>query len=80
MFIYISRLYIVLTILAIVSSVSGESSGRVKNDLLAFYNFSMTDGVLIKDSSNNGSPLNLVIDNLQNVKRSSGKLEVTGMH
>ena len=78
MFIYNPRLYIVLTILAIVPSVSGDSSGRVQNDLLAFYNFSMTDGVLIKDSSNNGSPLNLVIDNLQNVKRSSGKLEVTG--
>ncbi len=78
MFIYTLRLYIVLTILAIVPSVSGDSSGRVQNDLLAFYNFSMTDGVLIKDSSNNGAPLNLVIDNLQNVKRSSGKLEVTG--
>ena len=63
MFIYNQRLYIVLTILAIVPSVSGDSSGRVQNDLLAFYNFSMTNGVLIKDSSNNGERLNLGIDN-----------------
>ena len=69
---------VLIALLLIVSSVFGYSSERVKDNLLAFYDFRIGKGALVKDRSNTGTPLDLKIENLQNVERSSGRLNVLG--
>ena len=41
-----------------------------------FYDFGIVNGALVKDRSKIGPPLDLRIENLQNVQRSSGSLKV----
>ena len=67
-----------ITILVIGSKVLVQSFERVNNDLLAFYDFRIVNGALVKDRSKIGPPLDLKIENLQNVQRSSGSLKVIG--
>jgi len=69
---------VLIALLVIGSSVFGYSSERVKDNLLVFYDFRMANGALVKDRSSIGSPLDLKIENLQNVQRSSGRLNVIG--
>ncbi|MEC9330936.1 MAG: DUF1592 domain-containing protein [Verrucomicrobiota bacterium] len=67
-----------ITLLIIGLSVSGYSLERVNDNLLVFYDFRMANGALVKDRSSIGPPLDLKIENLQNVQRSSGGLKVIG--
>ena len=67
-----------ITILVIGSKVLVQSFERVNNNLLAFYDFRIVNGALVKDRSKIGPPLDLKIENLQNVQRSSGGLKVIG--
>ena len=76
---FYSRKCNILTVFLFVSSLNlGIPSDRVNDSLLAFYDFSMPNGSLVKNHSSLGPSLDLKIENLQNVQRSAGELKVIG--
>ncbi len=57
-----------------------QPGSRVRSGLIAFYDSQETSGSLVKDRSGVGMPVDLKIENLKNVKRHRGSLEVTGVN
>ncbi len=59
-----------------VPSASAQNAVRATGGLQVLYDF-RGDGPIVKDRSGVGSPLDLRIDNIKGVRRSSGSIEVT---
>jgi hypothetical protein len=59
---------------------AGETSqtSRVRNGLQVLYDFASSSGAVVQDRSGVGQPVNLKIADPKAVKRSEGKLEITG--
>ena len=55
---------------------SDEPAGRVRNGLLAFYDFAAPEGDVVVDRSGAGDPMNLEIADPLAVRRNAGSLEV----
>lgn len=55
-----------------------EAAQRAHDGLLALYDFSSTDGDVVQDRSGAGTPVNLKISNLGEVRRAPGALEIRG--
>ncbi|MDA1277578.1 MAG: hypothetical protein O2960_26550, partial [Verrucomicrobia bacterium] len=58
--------------------VGAQAASRATNGLQALYDFSSTDGAIVKDRSGVGEPVNLRISNPHAVVRSKGSLTVRG--
>ncbi|SVB78346.1 uncharacterized protein METZ01_LOCUS231200, partial [marine metagenome] len=54
------------------------AAGRSSDGLVVLYDFRLAKGGIVRDRSGAGQPLDLTIENLKNVRRSEGALEVRG--
>ena len=67
-----------LFLAGLAGSLGAWAAERSTEGLLALYDFSLVKGGSVKDRSGVGQPLDLRIENLRNVRRAEGSLEVRG--
>ena len=67
-----------LFLASLAGSLGAWAAERSTEGLLALYDFSLVKGGSVKDRSGVGQPLDLRIENLRNVRRAEGSLEVRG--
>ncbi len=60
------------------TSAANEEPARTRTGLQALYDFSSGDGDIVKDRSEIGQPLDLIIEDEDQVHRTKGSLEVRG--
>ncbi len=62
----------------LMSACAQDDAQRTRSGLLLLYDFSSTDGPIIKDRSGVGEAVDLRIENMDSVRRSKGSVEVRG--
>ena len=69
---------LILGLLLSFTTASSMAATRTRSGLQALYDFSSSGGVIVKDRSGVGAPVNLRIAKPDAVRRSEGTLEVRG--
>ena len=75
-----TRLFSILALvtLQVLPAVNTEAAERSRSGLLALYDFSSSEGPVIKDRAGKGRPLDLTIADAKAVRRSPGELTIVG--
>ena len=73
-----SQLVVCFFLVGLARPASAWSADRSGDGLVALYDFRLAKGIIVKDRSGVGKPLDLKIENPKNVRRTKGTLEVRG--